>query len=117
MCVSLARLALCSGPMKDSLAIHIQSQGCIVATHLLARIIASGDIIPSLDPDPIRSNGEGSQDESSHALRAEKTRKPARVALLSMCGVHLGPFYNGAASTVMTPYLWFEHPSARYVLP
>jgi hypothetical protein len=33
--------------------------------------------------------------------------------LLSMCGVNLGPFYNAAASTVMAPYLWFEHPAAR----
>lgn len=37
-----------------------------------------------------------------------------KVCMLSMCGVHQGPFYSIGTSTVIQPYLqWFESPAAR----
>lgn len=36
------------------------------------------------------------------------------MAMLSMCGVHLGPSYSISTSTVIQPYLqWFENAAAR----
>jgi len=37
-----------------------------------------------------------------------------RLAMLSMCGVHLGPLHSISTSTVIQPYLqWFENAAAR----
>jgi hypothetical protein len=37
-----------------------------------------------------------------------------KVAMLAMCGVHLGPFYSISTSSVIQPYLqWFENAAAR----
>ena len=46
-----------------------------------------------------------------------RKRVPAadqKVAMLSMCGVHLGPLYSISTSSVIQPYLqWFENAAAR----
>nr|XP_019009541.1 uncharacterized protein I206_06190 [Kwoniella pini CBS 10737]OCF48322.1 hypothetical protein I206_06190 [Kwoniella pini CBS 10737] len=69
----------------DAVFFAAHSQGCIVTTHLLSRMIAQG------------SDG-GYQ----------------KVAMLAMCGVHLGPLYSISTSTVIQPYLqWFENAAAR----
>jgi hypothetical protein len=94
------------------LHIIVQSQGCIVAAHLLARIIKNGHIHTSQSVKRTKP-GEQKSDDDAKGIETDPSRKMARVALLSMCGVHLGPFYNSSTSTVITPYLWFEHPSAR----
>jgi hypothetical protein len=37
-----------------------------------------------------------------------------KVAMLAMCGVHLGPLHSISTSTVIQPYLqWFENAAAR----
>ena len=37
-----------------------------------------------------------------------------KVAMLAMCGVHLGPMYSISTSSVIQPYLqWFENAAAR----
>jgi hypothetical protein len=94
----------------DAIFVAAHSQGCIVAAHLLARMIENGHIHTSKSTDPTRS---GAQEADNSAEQADQSRKVPRVILSSFCGVHLGPFYNSATSTVITPYLWFEHPSAR----
>ncbi|KAK8849822.1 hypothetical protein IAR55_005158 [Kwoniella newhampshirensis] len=73
----------------DAIFFAAHSQGCVVTTHLISRMIAQGHIRTDL-------NGE------------------AKVCMLAMCGVHLGPLYSISTSTVIQPYLqWFENAAAR----
>jgi hypothetical protein len=97
----------------DAIFVAAHSQGCIVAAHLLARMIENGHIHTSQSTDRTRL---GAQKADDGAEPMNRSRKVPRVILSSFCGVHLGPFYNSATSTVITPYLWFEHPSARRVV-
>lgn len=97
----------------DAIFVAAHSQGCIVAAHLLARMIGNGHIHTSQSTDQTRT---GAQKADDGAEPMNRSRKVPRVILSSFCGVHLGPFYNSATSTVITPYLWFEHPSARLVV-
>ncbi|WVW87153.1 hypothetical protein I302_109210 [Kwoniella bestiolae CBS 10118] len=73
----------------DAIFFAAHSQGCIVTTHLMSRMIAQGHIRTPLNAE-------------------------AKVAMLAMCGVHLGPLYSISTSTVIQPYLqWFENAAAR----
>ncbi|OCF61999.1 hypothetical protein L486_01665 [Kwoniella mangroviensis CBS 10435] len=73
----------------DAIFFAAHSQGCIVTTHLISRMIAQGHIRTPLNAE-------------------------AKVAMLAMCGVHLGPLYSISTSTVIQPYLqWFENAAAR----
>nr|XP_018260063.1 uncharacterized protein I303_06980 [Kwoniella dejecticola CBS 10117]OBR82221.1 hypothetical protein I303_06980 [Kwoniella dejecticola CBS 10117] len=73
----------------DAIFFAAHSQGCIVTTHLISRMIAQGHIRTPLNQE-------------------------SKVAMLAMCGVHLGPLYSISTSTVIQPYLqWFENAAAR----
>ncbi|KAK4684890.1 hypothetical protein P7C73_g5274, partial [Tremellales sp. Uapishka_1] len=110
---------------SDVIFFAAHSQGCIVTTHLISRLIAQGHIrtlhnreavsrcewafgpVGLLPPERPR---RGKRDES--AEREEGGRQ--KVAMLAMCGVHLGPLYSISTSTVIQPYLqWFENAAAR----
>ncbi|WWC92594.1 uncharacterized protein L201_007553 [Kwoniella dendrophila CBS 6074] len=110
----------------DAIFFAAHSQGCIVTTHLISRMIAQGHIRTPL-------NGEAvSRCEWAFGpigvLPPEEPRRGRRspaqihgsdggyqkVAMLAMCGVHLGPLYSISTSTVIQPYLqWFENAAAR----
>lgn len=109
----------------DAIFVASHSQGCIVAVHLLSRLISQGHIRTAYNTEAVVrcERAFGSMPSPGHTWKGSQGAayfEPApqlpKVALLAMCGVHLGPFYNAAASTVITPYLWFEHPAARCVL-
>lgn len=69
----------------DAVLFACHSQGCIVGTNLLARCIEQGVIHP----------------------------RRSRISLLSMCGIHAGPFEH-LRSTVVGSYLnYFENAAAR----
>lgn len=69
----------------DVVFIAAHSQGCIVATHLLARLI-----------------------EQRH-LNTTRTK----VALLAMCGIHQGPFAHLRGSVATYYFNTFETPAAK----
>lgn len=70
---------------SDVVFVAAHSQGCIVATHLLARLI-----------------------EQRH-LDSSRTR----VALLAMCGIHQGPFSHLRSSLATYYFNTFETPAAK----
>lgn len=70
----------------DALFIAAHSQGSIVATHLLARLIEQGHV----------------------------NARETRTALLAMCGIHHGPFPHLSTNTISSYYLnTFETPAAK----
>ena len=109
----------------DAIFLAAHSQGCIVTTHLISRLIAQGHIRSPLNQDarircewafgPIGVVPDSPKKRSpsgSHLLGSEGGYQ--KVAMLSMCGVHLGPLYSMSTSNVIQPYLqWFENAAAR----
>ncbi|WVQ95861.1 hypothetical protein IAU59_002960 [Kwoniella sp. CBS 9459] len=110
----------------DAIFFAAHSQGCIVTTHLISRMIAQGHIRTSENaeavarcewafgpigvvPDEPRRGRRGA---SVHLQGSEGGHQ--KVAMLAMCGVHLGPLYSISTSSVIQPYLqWFENAAAR----
>ncbi|WVQ84854.1 hypothetical protein IAT38_007011 [Cryptococcus sp. DSM 104549] len=112
----------------DAIFFAAHSQGCIVTTHLISRMIAQGHIrtahnaeavsrcewafgpIAVVPPEEPRRGGR--RHFSTHISGSEGGRQ--KVAMLAMCGVHLGPLYSISTSSVIQPYLqWFENAAAR----
>ncbi|XP_006464180.1 hypothetical protein AGABI2DRAFT_75124 [Agaricus bisporus var. bisporus H97] len=82
----------------DAIFVATHSQGSVVSTHLLNRLIRDGHICTSID-------GLGPETLVS---------KPQRVCCLSLCGIHLGPLRYLSSSTFFQPYIqYFESVAAR----
>ncbi|WVF68309.1 hypothetical protein IAT40_003074 [Kwoniella sp. CBS 6097] len=110
----------------DAIFFAAHSQGCIVTTHLISRMIAQGHIRTSLNgeavarcewafgpigvvPDEPRRGRRGTSVDVQGSEGGHQ-----KVAMLAMCGVHLGPLYSIRTSSVIQPYLqWFENAAAR----
>lgn len=70
----------------DALFVAAHSQGSVVATHLLARLIEQGHV----------------------------NVRTTRTALLAMCGIHHGPFPHLSTNAISSYYLnMFETPAAK----
>lgn len=110
----------------DAILFAAHSQGCIVTTHLISRMIAQGHIRTPLNREAV-ARCEWAfgpigivPDEKSKRGRQLAANLPGaeggrqKVAMLAMCGVHLGPLYSISTSSVIGPYLqWFENAAAR----
>ncbi|RXK37481.1 hypothetical protein M231_05202 [Tremella mesenterica] len=113
----------------DAIFFAAHSQGCIVTTHLISRMIAQGHIRTPLNNEAVSRCewafgpvGLLPPEEPKFRSRTGRGRATVsgaegghqKVALLSMCGVHLGPMYSISTSSVIQPYLqWFENAAAR----
>ena len=106
----------------DAVFFAAHSQGCIVTTHLISRMIAQGHIRTPLNKDavarcewafgPVGLVPDYPRRRGQQPSGAEGGYQ--KVAMLAMCGVHLGPLYSISTSTVIQPYLqWFENAAAR----
>ncbi|ODN80175.1 hypothetical protein L198_07831 [Cryptococcus wingfieldii CBS 7118] len=113
----------------DAIFFAAHSQGCIVTTHLISRMIAQGHIRTSHNAEavsrcewafgpigvvpPSSPHRRHSSEQHSSSIPGAEGGKQ-KVAMLSMCGVHLGPLYSISTSSVIQPYLqWFENAAAR----
>jgi hypothetical protein len=88
-----------------------QSQGCIVTAHLICRLIMQGHLrTPDNQESVARCEWAfGPVVLPDHARGAGKNNRPVagnqKLLLLSICGVHQGPFASMATSAVLQPYL------------
>ncbi|KAG6878018.1 hypothetical protein C0993_000799 [Termitomyces sp. T159_Od127] len=118
----------------DALIVATHSQGSIVSTHLLDRLIQDGHIRTSrtvkvshtgavaqtaLDATESVFGTAGAfplhlpAPSVSH-LEASKHLRPQRVCCLALCGIHLGPLRYLRSSTLLQPYFqYFETAAAR----
>ena len=110
----------------DAILFAAHSQGCIVTTHLISRMIAQGHIRTAQNRDAVArcewAFGPIAIIPSEDSKRGRKLAAGLsgaeggyqKVVMLAMCGVHLGPFLSISTSSVIGPYLtWFENAAAR----
>lgn len=106
----------------DAIFFAAHSQGCIVTSHIIARLISQGHIRTKNNADAVARCewAFGPIILPAHAKATAYTgdtglgvMQPQKVAFLAMCGVHHGPFYSSTTSAVVQPYLWFESTAAK----
>jgi hypothetical protein len=85
----------------DAILVATHSQGSIVSTHLLDRLIREKHIKTSRTSDLLAS--------ASAALAPGGTSSAAptaqRVCCLALCGIHLGPLRYLSSSSLLQPYI------------
>jgi hypothetical protein len=96
----------------DVVFVATHSQGSVVSTHLLDRLIRDGHLRPPRSPGEATaaaaattaaSGGSGSAAAASLA-RAASSASPQRICCLALCGIHLGPLKYLNSSSLMKPY-------------
>ncbi len=108
----------------DAIIVATHSQGSIVSTHLLDRLIRDGHIVTRKNIDAVRGDalkniamavGEGGVVGGVGAGAAgadgAATREVQRVCCLALCGIHLGPLRYLSSSTLVGPYLQVSSPA------
>jgi hypothetical protein len=85
----------------DAILVATHSQGSIVSTHLLDRLIREKHIKTSRTSDLLAS--------ASAALAPGSTSSAGpsaqRVCCLALCGIHLGPLRYLSSSSLLQPYI------------
>jgi hypothetical protein len=83
----------------DAIFFATHSQGSVVSTHILDRLIREKHIVTSLQID----SGAASS-APGVPLVVPGTRKPQRVCCLAQAGIHLGPLRYLSSSSLLQPY-------------
>jgi hypothetical protein len=93
----------------DAIFVACHSQGSIVSTHLLDRLIQDKHIRTSRVTDVLSS---ASAAVTSAGGSVHAPRPPQRVCCLALCGIHLGPLRYLSSSSVLQPYfqVWDNGP-------
>jgi len=87
----------------DVVIIVTHSQGCVVSTHLLDRLIRDGHIITSNSQTvPL---AVGIESFPSAIGVGDSYRTIQKICCLGLCGIHLGPLRYLRSSTLVGPYL------------
>ena len=93
----------------DAIIVSTHSQGSIVSTHLLNRLIQDGHITTAQNHDSTMSFGTGAETFPSAIgmpeTIARRKSKVQRVCCVALCGIHLGPFKYLSSSTLVQPYI------------
>jgi hypothetical protein len=93
----------------DAIIVSAHSQGSIVSTHLLDRLIQDNHITTARNNDPTTSFGTGAETFPSAIGKPEtisrRKTKIQRICCVALCGVHLGPLRYLGSSTLVQPYI------------
>ncbi|KAG7440489.1 uncharacterized protein BT62DRAFT_910477 [Guyanagaster necrorhizus] len=92
----------------DALIVATHSQGSVVSTHLLDRLLREGHLVTSFSP--------GEQESLSLGVEPGlvASRKKQRICCLALCGIHLGPLRYLSTSSLFQPYFqYFEGEATR----
>lgn len=81
----------------DAIFVATHSQGSVVSTHLLARLIHDRHIRTA-------KNAAGTEALSELGVSLVPLQ-PQKVCCLALCGIHLGPLRYLSSSTLVQPYL------------
>ena len=85
----------------DAILVATHSQGCIVSTHLLDRLIHDKHIKTSRTSDLLAS-ASAALSPGGMSLAAPRAQ---RVCCLALCGIHLGPLRYLSSSSLVLPYI------------
>ncbi|THH30142.1 hypothetical protein EUX98_g4051 [Antrodiella citrinella] len=93
----------------DVIFIATHSQGSIVSTHLLDKLIREGHILTPRNVDILNSTAAMIAPGGSAS-----TPRTQRICCLALCGIHLGPLRYLKTSSLLQPYIqYFENAAAR----
>ena len=85
----------------DAILVATHSQGSIVSTHLLERLIREKHIKTSRTSD-LLSSASAALASGGMSSAAPSTQ---RVCCLALCGIHLGPLRYLSSSSLLQPYI------------
>ncbi|KAI9060371.1 hypothetical protein FKP32DRAFT_1595452 [Trametes sanguinea] len=86
----------------DVIFVASHSQGAIISTHLIDRLIEDGHILTSRSVDVLAKSAAAIAAGGSSAV---PTAQAQRVCLLALCGIHLGPLRYLKTSSLLQPYI------------
>jgi hypothetical protein len=101
---------------SDVVLVGTHSQGSVVSTHLLDRLIRDNHIrvgsrgrvpVPSPSAAGLASLVLGTSPSASVQAQGHRGegRKPHRICCLALCGIHLGPLRYLKSSSLVKPYI------------
>ncbi|CCM04162.1 uncharacterized protein FIBRA_06324 [Fibroporia radiculosa] len=94
----------------DVIFVASHSQGSIVATHLVDRLLRDGHILTSRSVD-LLTKATAAITPGGSSL---STTQAQRICFLALCGIHLGPLRYLGTSSLLQPYIqYFENAAAR----
>ncbi|KAF8631498.1 hypothetical protein AX15_002364 [Amanita polypyramis BW_CC] len=94
----------------DAILVATHSQGSVVSTHLLDRLIGDKHIRTARN----RVVGPSGSPSAAAGTDTATLPKPQKVCCLAMCGIHLGPLRYLNTTTLLQPYFqYLESPAAR----
>lgn len=82
----------------DAIFVATHSQGSVVSTHILDRLISDGHI-------RTRLNSELTAVASNLTSGLVQARQPQRICCLALCGIHLGPLRYLNTNSLLSPYI------------
>jgi len=95
----------------DVIFVATHSQGSIVSTHLLDKLIREGHILTPRNVDILNTTAAAIAPGGSISVSSSRTQK---VCCLALCGIHLGPLRYLKTSSLLQPYIqYFENAAAR----
>ena len=98
----------------DVIFVASHSQGGIVSTHLVDRLIEDGHILTSRSVDTLAKTAAAIASGGAVTIPSGQAQK---VCLLALCGVHLGPLRYLKTSSLLQPYFQVrESPLHHYWL-
>lgn len=94
----------------DVVFVATHSQGSVVSTQLLEKLIADGHLRTSKNWEIIKTVAE----TPIGAMSVAPPRPPQKVCCLALCGIHLGPLLYLGTSSIVNPYIqYFESAAAK----
>ncbi|KAI1787100.1 hypothetical protein LXA43DRAFT_975425 [Ganoderma leucocontextum] len=95
----------------DVIFVASHSQGAVVSTHLIDRLIEDGHILTARSVDTLAKSAAAF---AAGGAAAVPTAQAQRICLLSLCGIHLGPLRYMKTSSLLQPYIQYvENAAAR----
>ncbi|KAI0665516.1 hypothetical protein C8Q78DRAFT_986317 [Trametes maxima] len=95
----------------DVIFVASHSQGAIISTHLVDRLIEDGHILTSRSVDTLARSAAAI---AAGGAASVPTTQAQKVCLLALCGIHLGPLRYLKTSSLLQPYIQYvENAAAR----
>ena len=85
----------------DAILVAAHSQGSVVSTHLLDRLLQDGHIRTTRSADASAT----AKSVSGAGITVVPTVRPQRICCLALCGIHLGPLRYLRTSPMVLPYI------------
>ena len=91
--------------VADVIFVAAHSQGCIVSTHLLDRLIRDGHIITPRNIDILAGAAAAIVPGGAVPPVPASSTRTQKICCLSLCGIHLGPLRYLKTSSLLQPYI------------